>query len=423
MNSDLSPSFQFRNDILHVDDVAIPDIVATVGTPVYVYSRQNFERQYHLLETSIAVFGGQICYAVKANSNLAVLKIFNALGAGFDIVSGGELQRVMAAGADAGRVVFSGVGKSAADIDLALKLDIGCFNVESAAELARIAERARLLGKVAAVAIRVNPDVDPKTHPYISTGLKENKFGVPAAQALALYDFIQSNDHLRAAGLACHIGSQITTPQPMIEALENLLKLIDQLQDNGIELDHLDLGGGFSATYDTEPPFDFADYSERVVAALDNRKIQIVVEPGRFLVANGGILVTTVEYLKPQPSDEHHNFAVTDAAMNDLIRPALYQAWHGVDNVARRDPNAARRWDIVGPVCESADFLAKDRLLTIEPGDLLAVYSAGAYAMVQASNYNSRGRPPEVLVEGDSFSVIRRRETSTDMLRLELPER
>lgn len=423
MNSDLSPSFQFRNDILHVDDVAIPDIVARVGTPVYVYSRANFERQYQLLESSIAAFDGQICYAVKANSNLAVLKVFNELGAGFDIVSGGELQRVMAAGADASRVVFSGVGKSVADIDLALKLEIGCFNVESAAELARIADRARLLGKIAAVAIRVNPDVDPKTHPYISTGLKENKFGVPADEALMLYDFIAANEHLQAAGLACHIGSQITTPQPMIEALENLLKLVDHLHDNGIELDHLDLGGGFSATYDAEPPFNFADYSQRVVAALNNREIQIVVEPGRFLVANGGVLVTTVEYLKPQSSAEHHNFAVTDAAMNDLIRPALYQAWHGVDNVARRDSDAARTWDIVGPVCESADFLAKDRLLTIEPGDLLAVYSAGAYAMVQASNYNSRGRPPEVLVEGDAFSVVRRRETSTDMLRLELPER
>lgn len=422
MSSELSPSFHFHNDILHVDGVAVPDIAATVGTPAYVYSRSSFERQYRLLKASIDPFDGQICYAVKANSNLAVLKVFKELGAGFDIVSGGELQRVIAAGADASQVVFSGVGKSIADIDLALKLEIGCFNVESAAELSRIADRACLLGKTAAISIRVNPDVDPKTHPYISTGLKENKFGVPATQALALYDFVSSNEHLHAAGLACHIGSQITTPQPMIEALDSLLDLVDQLQDNGIELEHLDLGGGFGATYNDEPPFDFTDYSQRVVAALNNRNIQIVVEPGRFLVANGGLLITTVEYLKPQPTDEHHNFAVIDAAMNDLIRPALYQAWHSVDNVVRRDSNAARRWDVVGPVCESADFLAKDRLLTIEPGDLLAVYSAGAYAMVQASNYNSRGRPPEVLVEDDTFTVVRRRETSTDMLRLELPE-
>lgn len=422
MSPELTPSIRFVDDILHVDDVPVPDIVAAVGSPVYVYSSHHFQRQYQQLEDALAAFSGRICYAVKANSNLAVLRVFEALGAGFDIVSGGELQRVLAAGAQPDRVVFSGVGKSTADIDLALKLEIGCFNVESAQELDRLAQRAGLLDKTAPVALRVNPDVDPKTHPYISTGLKENKFGVPIESALDIYHRIEADPHLRASGLACHIGSQITTPGPMLEALESLLQLIDQLASADIELDHLDLGGGFSATYDDEPPFDFAAYSAAVTQLLGDRKLQLVVEPGRFLVANGGLLVTRVEYLKPQPSEDHHNFAVVDAAMNDLIRPALYQAWHGVDNVQRRSAAETRRWDIVGPVCESADFLAKDRLLNIAAGDLLAVYSAGAYAMVQASNYNSRGRPPEVLVDGAQFHVVRRRETVTDMLRLELPE-
>ena len=422
MNAPLSPSLRYTNGVLHVEDVAVPDIVAAVGSPVYVYSQQHFQRQYQILETALADFAGHICYAVKANSNLAVLRVFEALGAGFDIVSGGELQRVLAAGASPDRVVFSGVGKSVADLDLALKLEIGCFNVESAGELDRLSERAGLLGKVAPVALRVNPDVDPQTHPYISTGLKENKFGVPIELALEIYQRIAVDGNLHASGLACHIGSQITSPEPMLEALRSLLHLVDELAEQDIQLDHLDLGGGFSATYDSEPPFDFAAYSHQVVNMLGGRELQLVVEPGRFLVANGGVLVTRVEYLKPQPSPEHHSFAIVDAAMNDLIRPALYQAWHGVDNVQQRENAESRHWDIVGPVCESGDFLAKNRLLNIEAGDLLAVYSAGAYAMVQASNYNSRGRPPEVLVDGSNFRVVRRRETSADMMRLELPE-
>ncbi len=422
MSSQLTPSVHFVDDTLHVDGVPVPEIVAAVGSPVYVYSQQHFQRQYQQLEAALATFSGHICYAVKANSNLAVLRVFEKLGAGFDIVSGGELERVLAAGAQPDRVVFSGVGKSTADIDLALKLKIGCFNVESAQELDRLSQRAELLGKIAPVALRVNPDVDPQTHPYISTGLKENKFGVPIESALETYQRITTDPHLRASGLACHIGSQITAPGPMIEALESLLQLIDQLAAAGIELDHLDLGGGFSATYDDEPPFDFVAYSDQVKQLLGERHLQLVVEPGRFLVANGGLLVTRVEYLKEQPTPEHHNFAVVDAAMNDLIRPALYQAWHGVDNVRQRRDARTRTWDIVGPVCESADFLAKGRLLNIEAGDLLAVYSAGAYSMVQASNYNSRGRPPEVLVNGSEFQIVRRRETVTDMMRLELPE-
>jgi diaminopimelate decarboxylase len=422
VNDELSPSLHFVDDVLHVDGVAVTEIVERIGTPVYVYSKQHFERQFASLQTALAAFDGDICYAVKANANLAVLKLFSELGSGFDIVSGGELQRVLTAGADLGKVVFSGVGKSSADIDLALKLEIGCFNVESSAELTRLAERARLLGRPARVAIRVNPDVDPKTHPYISTGLKENKFGVPADEALALYRRAQQDPDLQPTGIACHIGSQITDPQPMIDALDRLLILVDQLLEDGITLEHLDLGGGFSTTYNNEPAFDFSRWSELVQRAIAGRDLKIVVEPGRYLVANGGVLVTTVEYLKHQPTPEHHNFAVVDAAMNDLLRPALYQAWHGVDNVVRRGDAEEKTWDIVGPVCESADFLAKDRRLAIEAGDLLAVYSAGAYAMVQTSNYNSRGRPPEVLVDGDTFAVVRRRETSTDMLQLELPE-
>lgn len=419
--TDLSTaSIHFVDDVLHVEDVAIPDIVAAVGTPTYVYSKGHFQRQYERLSAALEIFSGDICYAVKANSNLAVLRLFNELGAGFDIVSGGELQRVLAAGADPGRVVFSGVGKSIAEIDLALKLEIGCFNVESHGELQRIAERASLLGRPARIAIRVNPDVDPKTHPYISTGLKENKFGVPGTQALALYQFASDHAALAPEGIACHIGSQITDPAPLVEALESLLVLVDTLQQQGIELTHVDLGGGFSATYDTEPPFDFDSYGRQVAAALGSRPLKLVVEPGRYLVANGGVLITTVEYLKPGETAEHHNFAVVDAAMNDLLRPALYQAWHGIDNVRRSPDDTEANWDIVGPICESGDFLAKDRRLHISAGDLLAIYSAGAYGMVQSSNYNSRGRPAEVMVDGAGISVIRRRETTADMLQLEL---
>lgn len=411
-------SFAFENNVLHVDEVAVTDIARAVGTPVYVYSRRHFERQYALLRDALAAVDGRIFYAVKANSNLAVLRCFSELGAGFDIVSAGELQRVVAAGADPGKVVFSGVGKSTEEIDLALKLSISCFNVESVAELERLGERARLLSLAAPVAIRVNPDVDANTHPYISTGLKENKFGVAPEVALSLFHAARDHDWLEPIGIGCHIGSQIVTPDPLIEALDSLLALVDTLNAAGIELHHLDLGGGFAATYDTEAPFDFDAYGQAVRRALDGRQLEFFVEPGRFLVANGGILVTTVEYLK---TSEEHGFAVIDAAMNDLLRPALYHAWHGVDNVRSDSGEAEQTWDIVGPVCESADFLAKSRRLRVAAGDLLAVYSAGAYSMVQSSNYNSRGRPPEVLVDGDQFHVVRRRETSADMLRLELP--
>lgn len=415
-------SFRFRDSALHVEDVPLEEIAARVGTPVYVYSKSHFERQYRRLERVLSAFGGEICYAVKANSNLAVIDVFRNLGAGFDIVSGGELQRVLAAGGSAERCVFSGVGKSTAEIDLALKLGVGCFNVESAGELERIGARAHLLGRDANIAVRVNPDVDARTHPYISTGLKQNKFGVPVSDAPHLYRQAATLDGVEPVGIACHIGSQILSPEPMLEAFGSVLELYDSLTADGITLEHLDLGGGFGVTYHAEEPFDLESYGREVRSALADRRLKLVVEPGRFLVANGGVLLTRVEYLKPRPSPEHTNFAVVDAAMSDLLRPALYQAWHGIENVHQQSTEATETWDIVGPVCESSDFLAKGRLLNVAPGDLLVVYSCGAYGMGLASNYNSRPRPAEVLVDGDSFKVVRRRETVTDLLRHEVPE-
>jgi diaminopimelate decarboxylase len=408
--------------VLHVESVPIPDIVRAVGSPVYVYSREYFESRFRILQAAVAGCGtgGRVCYAVKANSNLAVLKLFSDLGAGFDIVSAGELMRVLAAGGNPGTVVFSGVGKAPEEMDLALKVGIDCFNVESAAELDRLEERARLLERPARVAFRINPDVDAATHPYISTGLKENKFGVPAEAAVPLYEKAAASDWLVPTGVACHIGSQIESIEPMLEALARLLDVVDALAERGIELEHLDLGGGFGVTYGSEADFDIAAYGSRVQAALQGRKIGLSVEPGRFLVANGGLLITRVEYLKPASEPGGRQFAVVDAAMNDLIRPALYQAWHRVEPVTSPAEGALDGlWDVVGPVCESGDFLAKDRALSLAPDDLLAVHSAGAYGMVQSSNYNSRPRPAEVLVDGTAFRVIRRRETIEDLYRHE----
>jgi diaminopimelate decarboxylase len=409
-------------DVLHVESVSVPEIVAAVGSPVYVYSRAYFESRYQTLDAAISECGtgGQISYAVKANSSLAVLKLFADLGAGFDIVSAGELMRVMAAGGDPASIVFSGVGKAAEEMDLALKVGIDCFNVESAAELERLASRAALLERPARVAFRINPDVDAATHPYISTGLKENKFGVPADTALLLYEQAQKDEWLEPIGVACHIGSQIESMEPMLEAMARLLDLADALSERGITIEHLDMGGGFGVTYQDEADFDVAAYGARVRAALQGRQIGLSIEPGRFLVANGGLLISRVEYLKPANEPGSRQFAVVDAAMNDLIRPALYQAWHRVEPVSTPGAGAVTgQWDVVGPICESGDFLAKDRSLTLAQGDLIAVHSAGAYAMAQSSNYNSRPRPAEVLVDGDQFHVIRRRETIEDLYRHE----
>jgi diaminopimelate decarboxylase len=413
-------AFALNDGVLHAEGVALPAIAERIGTPVYVYSAGHIRARFQELERALAGFPHELNYAVKANSSVAILQLMRQLGAGFDIVSGGELQRVLAAGGDPARVVFSGVGKSTAEIDLALKHGVGCFNVESAAELARIGDRARLLERPANIAVRINPDVDARTHPYISTGLKENKFGVPADQAVELYERIEADPFLRAHSVACHIGSQINSVEPFVEALDGLLAVVDQLARRAIRVHQIDLGGGFGISYRNEPPLDLAAYGEAVGARLAGRDLVLAVEPGRFLVGDAGVLLTRIEYLKPQPTAEHRNFAVIDAAMNDLIRPALYQAWHAVERVEPAPADLRPRvWDIVGPICESGDFIARDRHLPLGGTDLLAIRSAGAYGMVQSSNYNSRPRAAEVLVDGDGFRVIRRRETIRDQLALE----
>jgi diaminopimelate decarboxylase len=417
------PGFHARDRILHADGVPLQAIAERVGTPTWVYSRAHFESRYRALVEALRPLEAEICYAVKANSNLGVLRCFAELGAGFDIVSGGELQRVIHAGGDPARVVFSGVGKTTEEIDFALKLGIGCFNVESAPELDRIATRAALLERPAPISLRVNPDVDAGTHPYISTGLKRNKFGVPIEAARELYRQAQASRYLEVRGIDCHIGSQIGSPAPLLEALAGLLRLVDELAAEGIVLTHLDLGGGLGVSYRDEPDFDVVEYGRLLNQALGSRSLQLVLEPGRYLVANGGILLTRVEYLKPGTAHDAPSFAIVDAAMNDLIRPALYQAWHDITRVSPPASTAVTRtWQVVGPVCETGDFLGHDRELALAPGDLLAVHSAGAYGMVQSSNYNTRGRAAEVLVEDDDFRVVRRRETVRDQLRLELHE-
>lgn len=407
-----------RDGELCADGVPLGRIAAAVGTPAYVYSWPSVREQYRRLEAALAGIDYRICYAVKANSNLAILARLAKLGAGFDIVSGGELERVLRAGGDPKRVVFSGVGKSTADIDFGIKCGIDAFNVESASELARLETRTRLLGRKARVSVRVNPDVDANTHPYIATGLKENKFGVPPAQALELYRRAWASPDLTVAGIDCHIGSQIADVEPFEVALTALLDLVDALDRDGIVLDHIDIGGGFGITYEAEPALDLDTLGDVLRVGLGRRPLQLRVEPGRCLVAEAGILLTRVEYLKPAPMPGYRDFAVVDAAMNDLIRPALYQAWHDVEPVAETG-GGPRRWDIVGPICETGDFLALDRELALNEGDLLAIRTAGAYGFAQSSNYNTRPRAAEVLVDGEHFAVVRRRETISDVLRLE----
>lgn len=408
--------FRRQNGELVADGVRLADIAAAVGTPVYVYSWPRIRARYAEMTDALGGVPHRICYAVKANSNLALLARLARLGAGFDVVSGGELERVVRAGGEPARVVFSGVGKTQAEIDAALRHDIGCFNVESEAELARIAASARRLGRPARIAVRVNPDIDAGTHPYIATGLKENKFGVPAATARALFRQAAESPALVVSGVGCHIGSQIADLDPYRQALRSLLDLTDALARDGITLRHIDVGGGFGVRYADENPLCLAGFGRLVTDALAGRELTVVVQPGRVLVADAGVLLTRVEYLKPNPGGR--GFAVVDAAMNDMIRPALYQAWHSVEPVAE-DTAAPARWDVVGPVCESGDFLALDRALAVSPGALLAVRSAGAYGFTLSSNYNSRCRAAEVLVDGADFHVARRRESTADLLRLE----
>jgi diaminopimelate decarboxylase len=419
--------FVRRNGVLHAEQVALTAIAERVGTPVYVYSRTHIEDRYRALVRAMEPLGADICYAVKANGNLTLLNCLHRLGAGFDIVSGGELQRVISAGGDPARVVFSGVGKRQDEIDFALKTGIRCFNVESASELERLAARARLLGRTAPVSVRVNPDVDARTHPYIATGQKNSKFGVSADEAYTMYRQAAADPNLTVTGIDCHIGSQIGEVQPLLEALDGLLALADRLAQDGIAVEHIDLGGGLGVSYHPQDPaakdFDIDAYGAALNRVLGSRGLKLILEPGRFLVANAGALVTRVEYLKPAAEALQPSFAVLDAAMNDLIRPALYQAWHDAVPVTDAPAEVApRRWQLVGPVCESGDFLAHDRELRLHEGQLVALLSAGAYGMVQSSNYNTRGRSAEVLVEGGEFRVVRRRETVRDQLALELPD-
>ncbi|KPY03719.1 Diaminopimelate decarboxylase [Pseudomonas amygdali pv. mori] len=413
-------AFNYRDGELFAEGLALSAIAERFGTPTYVYSRAHIEAQYRAYADALSGMPHMVCFAVKANSNLGVLNVLARLGAGFDIVSRGELERVLAAGGKAEKIVFSGVGKTREDMRRALEVGVHCFNVESTDELERLQEVAAELDVRAPISLRVNPDVDAGTHPYISTGLKENKFGIAIADAEDVYIRASQLPNLEVIGVDCHIGSQLTTLEPFIDALDRLLDLVDRLGDCGIHLHHIDLGGGLGVRYrDEEPPLA-ADYIKAVRERLAGRDLGLLFEPGRFIVANAGALLTRVEYLK---HTEHKDFAIVDAAMNDLIRPALYQAWMDVTAVRPRD-SEPRAYDIVGPICETGDFLAKGRELALAEGDLLAVHSAGAYGFVMSSNYNTRGRAAEVLVDGSQAFEVRRRETVAELFAGEslLPE-
>ncbi|BBO22019.1 MAG: diaminopimelate decarboxylase [Rhodocyclaceae bacterium] len=398
--------FAYRDGTLCAEDVPLPQIAAAYGTPCYVYSRAALQSRFEEFRQALAGRNAMVCYAVKANSNLAILNLFARAGAGFDIVSGGELARVVAAGGDPARVVFSGVGKTVDEIRMALDKGIFCFNVESAAELERLSEIAGRAGKRAPIALRVNPDVDPKTHPYISTGLRHNKFGVAYTEALELYRRARRLPHLEIAGIACHIGSQLLDPAPAAEAAGKILALADRLAAEGIVLRHLDLGGGIGIRYRDETPPSVAEYLAPILAQLTGRREKVLFEPGRALVGNAGLLLARVEHLK---HGEERNFAVIDAAMNDLMRPALYDAWHDILPV-RQGSGETAEYEVVGPVCESGDFLGHGRSLAVAAGDLLAIMSAGAYGMAMSSNYNSRPRAAEIMADGDRFHLVRERE-------------
>jgi diaminopimelate decarboxylase len=399
--------FSYQKGTLCAENVLLTEIAKQFGTPVYVYSRAAIEQGFREFSEACSGHDVLICYSVKANSNIAVLNLLARLGSGFDIVSGGELARVLAAGGRADKTVFSGVGKSESELRAALEARVHCFNVESEAELDRLASIAADAGRIAPVSLRVNPDVDPRTHPYIATGLRESKFGVAYDAALPLYLKAATLPGIRVTGIDVHIGSQITDVEPFVAALDKVLEFVDALEEAGVHLEHMDLGGGLGIRYRDESPPEAKAYLGQLFGRLGRRKIRVLFEPGRSLVGNTGLLLTRVEYLK-HGADK--NFVVVDAAMNDLIRPALYDAWHDVLPIIRCE-GSARLYDVVGPVCESADFLAKDRALTVEAGDLLAIMSAGAYGMAMSSNYNSRPRPPEIIVDGSASRLVRERET------------
>ena len=401
-------SFSRINGVLHAEQCSLDQLAQQYGTPLYVYSKATFEKNYLDMDQAFDFIDHQICFSVKSNSNLAVLNVLAKLGSGFDIVTGGELARVLAAGGEASKIVFSGLGKQEADIEKALEVGIACFNVESYAELDRIQKVAEKLGKKAAISLRVNPDVDAKTHPYISTGLKENKFGIPSDVVFETYQYAASLPNLDVVGIDCHIGSQLTETQPFVDALDRVISMIDHLKTLGIHLKHIDIGGGLGVTYKDETPPSVAEYANAMRPALEKLGLKVYMEPGRSISANAGALVTKVDLLKPTT---HRNFALIDAAMNDLIRPALYEAWMDIQVVAPKAGVETKTWDVVGPICESADFLGKERELAIQENDHLAVLGAGAYGFVMSSNYNSRGRAAEVMVDGAQSHVIRKRET------------
>ncbi|MCZ4372749.1 diaminopimelate decarboxylase [Vibrio diazotrophicus] len=414
--------FNYQDDgQLWAENVALTQLAEQFGTPLYVYSRATLERHWHAFDKSVADHPHLVCYAVKANSNIGVLNTLARLGSGFDIVSGGELERVIAAGGDPAKVVFSGVGKTEAEMKRALELKIKCFNVESEPELERLNKVAGELGVKAPISLRINPDVDAKTHPYISTGLRDNKFGIAFDRAPHAYGLAQSLGNLTVCGIDCHIGSQLTAIEPFIDATDRLLALIDELTASGIKIKHLDVGGGLGVIYRDELPPQPSDYAKALLARLQNHQdLELIFEPGRAIAANAGVLLTKVEFLK---HTEHKNFAIIDAAMNDLIRPALYQAWQDIIPLVPREGEPTT-YDLVGPVCETGDFLGKDRSLVLEAGDLLAVRSAGAYGFTMSSNYNTRARAAEVMVDGDKVHLVRKREELSSLWALEniLPE-
>ncbi len=404
--------FSYKNGEYYAENVPVAKIIEQWGSPCYIYSRATLERHWHAFDNALGDHPHKICYSVKANSNLAVLNLFARLGSGFDIVSVGELERVLAAGGEPNQIVFSGVGKRADEMRRALTLNIYCFNVESEAELILLNEVAKGLDKVAPVSLRINPDVDAKTHPYISTGLKENKFGIPIHESLPLFQEAAQLSHIAIKGIDCHIGSQLTELDPFLESLDELVNLVDELDKLDIHIEHLDLGGGLGVRYKDENPPEPSEHAAALLNRLEPKTLEIILEPGRAIAANAGILVTQVQYLK-HTRDKH--FIIVDGAMNDLLRPALYQAWQDILPIKPRSDKDKNCYDVVGPICETADFLGKDRQLAVEPGDLLAVRSAGAYGFTMSSNYNSRLRPAEVMVDGDNIHLIRRRETIEEL--------
>lgn len=413
--------FNYKNDELYAEDVPVSKIAASYGTPTFIYSRATIERHWRAFDHAFKDQPHLVCYAVKANSNLAVLNILARMGSGFDIVSGGELQRVLAAGGSPKKIVFSGVGKTKKEIELALKAGIRCFNVESRAELDLLEHIASSLSCIAPISIRVNPDVDANTHPYISTGLKQNKFGVDTAEALKLYQQAKQMSHINIEGIDCHIGSQLTEISPFLDALEQVLILIEKLRKLDIRINHLDIGGGLGICYQNESPPEPAEYAQAIMSKLNKKDLEIIIEPGRAIMGNAGILITKVEYIK---SNSDKNFAIVDAAMNDLIRPALYQSWQNIIPVNKNPKIEAATYDIVGPVCETGDFLGKQRKLAIQAGSMLAVLSSGAYGFVMSSNYNTRARAAEIIVDKNHIHLVRKRESIESLFELEsiIPE-